>query len=226
MTRWLIETNNEYIKTTFDYFAYRENPNEITKQKLSESYNRLLKVKDNFMSTPGYGYILFGVDQVIKNAGQVLEDLSKAEQKLSAAPSRDQLEKTITLQQDLYKKLLEKYKDETIKILHIEVKVDGRDLLIVNEDKHRIERLRWDGAHVQKIKFFTKLPKEEVTVIPLDIQSRPMHPFILEQPDAENDYTVTVYLYDKPGADGIMEFELYYIPMSPKEVGLNLPWRK
>ncbi len=226
MTRWLIETNNEYVKTTFDYFAYRENPNGLTKQKLSRSYNRLLATKNNFMNTPGYGYILFGVDQVIKNAGQVLEDRSKAEKKLAAAPTRDQLETTITNQQNLYKKLLKKYKDETVKLLHIEVKVDGRDLLIVNDDEHRIENLRWDGAHVQKIKFFAKLPKEEVTVIPLDIHSRPMHPFILEQPNAGNDYTVTVYLYDKPGADGIMEFELYYIPKSPKEVGLNLPWKK
>ena len=79
---------------------------------------------------------------------------------------------------------------------------------------------------MQKLKFFTKLPKEEVAVIPLDIHSRPMHPFILEQPNEENNYAVTVYMYDKPGADGIMEFELYYIPKSPKELGLELPWKK
>jgi hypothetical protein len=177
------------------------------------------------MDSPGFGYKLFGVDQLIKNAGQTIEDLTKAEKKLKAAPTREQLEQTITQQQQLYKILLEKFKNETVKLLHIEVKVDGRDLLIVNEDKYRIQNLRWDGAHVQKLKFFAKLPKEEVTVIPLDIQSRPMHPFILEQPDAENGYSATVYLYDKPGADGIMEFELYYIPKSPKDVGLNLPWK-
>jgi hypothetical protein len=226
MTRWLIETNNEYVKTTFDYFAYRETPNEISKQKLSESYNRLLNAKKNFMSTPAFGYKLYGVDQLINSAGQAIEDLTKAEHKLASAPSRKALENTITLQQDFYKELLRVYKDETVKLLHIEVKVDGRDLLIVKEDKHKIENLRWDGAHVQKIKFFTKLPKEKITVIPLDIQSRPMHQFILEQPSAENNYTVTVYLYDKPGADGIMEFELYYIPRSPEAVGLNMPWKR
>ena len=226
MTRWLIETNNEYVKTTFDYFAYRENPNEITKQKLSESYNRLLEAKKNFMNTPGFGYKLFGVDLLINSAGEALENLEKAEDKLADAPTRERLEETITQQQELYKKVLTKYKKEAIKLLYIEVKVDGRDLLIVNEDNHKIINLRWDGAHVQKIKLFDKLPKEEVTVIPVDIQSRPMHPFILEQPNADNDYTVTVYLYDKPGADGIMEFELYYIPRSPKEVGLDLPWKK
>jgi hypothetical protein len=226
MTRWLIETNNAYVKTTFDYFDYRKNPNEVTKQNLRKSYDRLLATKNNFMSIPGYGYKLFGVDQLIKNAGQAIEDLSRAEQKLASAPSRNELEHTITKQQELYRQLLKKYKEETVKLLHIEVKVDGRDLLIVTEDNHRIQNLRWDGAHVQKLKFFTKLPKQEVTVIPRDIKSRPMHPFILEQPSAENDYTVTVYLYDKPGADGIMEFELYYIPKAPEQVGLNLPWKK
>jgi len=226
MTRWLIETNNEYVKVTFDYFAYRENPNETSKQKLSNSYNRLLEAKKNFMATPGFGYKLFGVDLLINSAGEALEDLTKAEEKLKAAPSKEQLELTITEQQNLYRKILEKYMNETVKLLHIEVKVDGRDLLIVNGDKHKIKHLRYDGAHVQKLEFFTKLPKEEVTVIPLDIQSRPMHPFILDQPNKENNYTVTVYLYDKPGADGIMEFELYYIPKTSKEVGLNLPWKK
>ena len=225
MTRWLIETNNAYVRTMFDYFTYRENPNLSTKQKLVTSYNYLLSAKQNFISTPGFGYKLFGVDQLIKNAGQALENLDGAEQKLHSAPSREQIEATISAQQMLYSQLLGKYKDETVKLLYTEIKVDGRDLLIVNGDSYNIKNLRWDGAHIQKIKFFTELPKEEVTVIPRDIQSRPMHPFILEQPNAENNYNVTVYLYDKPGADGIMEFELYYIPKTPEEIGLSLPWK-
>ncbi len=225
MTRWLIETNNAYVKTTFDYFSYRENPKEESKQELINSYDRLLNAKKNFMATPGFGYKLFGVDLLIKNAGLAIADLKNAEEILNEAPSAEQLEKTITGQQELYKTLLKKHKEEIVKLLHIEVKVDGRDLLIVNGDQHKIKNLRYDGAHVQKLTFYSKLPKEEVTVIPFDIHSRPMHPFILEQPNAENDYTVTVYMYDKPGADGIMEFELYYLSKSPKDVGLELPWK-
>jgi len=226
MTRWLIETNNAYVRTMFDYFTYRENPNVSTKQELIASYNHLLSAKQNFISTPGFGYKLFGVDQLIKNAGQALENLNNAEQKLHSAPSREQIEYTINQQQTHYGQLLEKYKDEAVKLLYTEIKVDGRDLLIVNGDSYKIKNLRWDGAHIQKIKLFTELPKREVTVIPRDIQSRPMHPFILEQPNAGNNFNVTVYLYDKPGGDGIMEFELYYIPRSPEEAGLNLPWEK
>ncbi len=225
MTRWLIQTNNEYVKTAFDYFAYRDNPNETSKAKLESSYNKLLETKKSFMAVPGFGYKLFGVDLLINSTNEILQDLEQANNKLSVAPTRDQLEITITNQQKLYKSVLAKYKEEAIKLLHIEVKVDGRDLLIIKGDKHRIKNLRWDGAHVQKIKFFDKLPEDEVTVIPRDIESRPMHQFILEQPNKENDYTVTVYLYDKPGADGIMEFELYYIPKSPDKIGLKLPWK-
>jgi len=225
MTRWLIETNNEYVKATFDYFAYRENPNEITKGELSKSYNRLLETKKSFMNTPGFGYKLFGVDLLINCVGEALDNLEKAEYKLRTAPSREQLELTIIQQQKLYKKVLEKYKNEAVKLLHTEVDVDGRDLLFVNEDSYKIKNLRWDSGHVQKIKFFDKLPSEEVTVIPLDIQSNPMHQFILEQPNLNNDFTATIYLYDKPGGKGIMEFELYYIPKKPIEVGLDLPWK-
>ena len=53
-----------------------------------------------------------------------------------------------------------------------------------------------------------------------------MHPFILEQPAKDNDYTVKVYLYDKPGGDGIMKFDLYYIPKTPDQLGIQIPWNK
>jgi len=108
MTRWLIQTNNEYVETTFDYFAYRENPNKVSKQILSESYNRLLKTKQNFMNTPSFGYKLFGVDILINSAGEALADLTKAENKLREAPSGEQLELTIIQQQELYKEVLTK----------------------------------------------------------------------------------------------------------------------
>jgi hypothetical protein len=65
-----------------------------------------------------------------------------------------------------------------------------------------------------------------VTVIPEDIESKPIHQFILEQPSKENEYTVQVYLNDVPAGTSINHFELYYIPRSPKELGLEIPWKK
>jgi len=56
-----------------------------------------------------------------------------------------------------------------------------------------------------------------VQVVIDDLESRPMHPFILEQPTADNDYTVKVYLDDQPGGNGWMNFDLYYLD---KESGM------
>ena len=64
-------------------------------------------------------------------------------------------------------------------------------------------------------------------MIPLDIQSRSYGPFILEQPNIDNNYTATVYLSDSPmHGYSWWKFELYYIPKSPEELGLIAPWNK
>jgi hypothetical protein len=68
------------------------------------------------------------------------------------------------------------------------------------------------------------LPEGDITVLPIDIDSRPLHPFIMEQPSAENDYTAKVYLDDLPGGHGWAEFDLYYIKKSPATLGMKVPW--
>jgi len=53
-----------------------------------------------------------------------------------------------------------------------------------------------------------------------------MHPFVLEQPGEENNYTAKIYLFDEPGGGDWVKFDLYYIPESPKELELEIPWNK
>ncbi len=183
-------------------------------------------MREDFCNTPGFGYRLFGVDQLLVNVKQALTDIEAAKSKLQHAPTRDQLEQTINQQQLLYKKILTEHADQAVKFFHCDVMIDGRDILALRGEQYKIEHLRWDGPQIRDCHFVQALPESPVTVIPLDIDSRPMHPFILEQPTADNDYTAKVYLYDKPGGHGLMEFDLYYIPKSPKELGLVIPWEK
>ena len=65
---------------------------------------------------------------------------------------------------------------------------------------------------------------DKILVVPKDIDSRPMHPFVLEQPNGSNNHTASVYLYDEPGGKGRVKFDLYYIPRKPAELGLAIPW--
>jgi hypothetical protein len=224
MTRLFIHVNNLYVKTLFAYFSYREKPDDQMKNSLSKVYNDLLEAVKEFKNAPGFGYRLFGVEQMLKNVEHALTNLDDAEKKLKQAPTRNELERIITRQQQAYKSILKKYKKKAVKFLFFEVAVDGRDILILKDDKYQIEHLRWDSPHVRQQQFFTKLPAQTVTVIPEDFESRPMHPFVLQQPNKENGFTAKIYLYDKPGGHGIVKFNLYYIPMEPEKLGLKNIW--
>lgn len=91
MTRLLILTNNLYVKTAFAYFEYRENPLPNQQNKLNELYEQLIQTRDKFKNTPGFGYRLFGVDQILRNTEQVLTNLDETEQRLEILPSRGEL---------------------------------------------------------------------------------------------------------------------------------------
>ena len=70
-----------------------------------------------------------------------------------------------------------------------------------------------------------EIAEKEFTVIVKDIQSRSFGPFVLEQPNPDNNFTATLYLSDSPmHGYSWWKFELYYIPRSPKEIGLDVPW--
>ncbi len=224
MTKLLILTNNLYVKTSFAYFEYRENPSLHKKNTLKNYYKQLIQTRENFKNASGFGYRLFGVNQLLKNTEQVLANLNETEQRLEILPTRDELEQTITEQQQSYKQILERYKKEAVKYLHFEVEIDGRDILIIKDNEYKIEHLRWDGPSVKQCQFVGKLPQKAITIIPKDIESRPMHPFVLQQPNKENGYTTKIYLYDKPGGFGIVNFDLYYIPKKPGELGLKNSW--
>jgi Domain of unknown function (DUF4838) len=224
MTRLLIDTNIGYVRTTFALFDYLDAHSEENRAALAEACGSLVDAREAFVNAPGFGYTLFGVDQVIKNARAALDDVGAARTALERAPTRSQLEETIAGQQRRYAEVLEQYASEAVHFAHFEAMIDGRDILSITGDKHRIDHLRWDGPEVKECSIRVPLPREAVTVVPKDIYSRPIHPFVLEQPTEVNDYTVRIYLDDLPGGKDWVICDLYYIPRPPKELGLELPW--
>ena len=226
ITRLLIETNNLYVKTFVAYFQYREGRTPEQRERLAARCNSLRTVRDAFAAEPDAGFQLFGVDQLLVNATQALDDLDRAEGNLARALTPVQIEKCVEELQARYGQVLQEQGEKAVKVLYWEGRVDGRDVLAVRGDQLHIEHLRWDPLYVQDHTFFAALPKKPVTVVPEDIESEPMHPFVLEQPTAENDYTVRVYLNDVPGGAHWFKFNLYYLDESPEALGLHAPWEK
>ena len=226
MTYGLVEVNNYYVKAMISYFQYREKPTKLVKKQLINYSEELNKAMEAFKKIPGNVYRLDGLEQLQINIKIALEDLEKAEKILANAPDDEGIEKLIDDQQAKYKEVLKKYKQEAVKLTYWQGRIDGRDLFKVKGKEIEIKHLRFDNILETSEEFFTSLPSKEYTVIPVDIQSRSFGPFVLEQPSKENDYTVTLYLSDSPmHGYSWWKFELYYIPRSPEELGLEIPWK-
>ncbi len=227
MTYRLVEVNNYYVKAMISYFQYRENPTHENKKQLTQYSEMLNNAMHAFRNVPGFVYRLDGIEQLQVNIKEALKDVERAGEILANAPDDAGINKLIDDQQAKYIEVLEKYKDEAVKVVYWQGRIDGRDLLKVKGNKIEVEHLRYDSILETSEKFSTDLPAENYTVIPVDIQSRSFGPFVLEQPSEENDYTVTLYLSDSPmHGYSWWKFELYYIPRSPEELGLAVPWGK
>ncbi len=226
LTRNLIKTNNLYVKSFIAYFDYLNNSSKKNKTYLTENINSLENAIQEFKNTPGFVYNLFGINQLVTSARQTLSDLEKAKSILDKSPSPSEIRITLAKQQKIYRKVLNDPINKKIKILHWEGHVDGRDIINVKLDQLKIKHLRWDDIQHQKYEFVNQLPPKEVTVIPDDLYSRPIHPFVLEQPNKENDFTAKIYLFDAPGGGDWVKFDLYYIDKKPEQLGLQIPWGK
>lgn len=224
MTHALIRTNIGYVDTIFAYFDYMDAPDAGRRDALAQSYEQFRAARTDFVNTPGFHYQLFGVDVLLQNAAAALEDVELASARLARMPHRHALDTLITQQQQRYREVIEVESGQVIHFARFEILVDGQDILVISGDQFHVENIRWDAAQVAVGEILRPLPRETVTVIPKDIESRPMHPFVLEQPAPENDYTVRIYLDDLPGGHGWMKFELCYVPQPPDALGLNVPW--
>ncbi len=225
MTRLLIKTNNLYVKTFFSYFQYRENPTELFREALSRNAGELQTTCRLFTQVPGFGYDLAGAQQLLANTKSMLADAKRAVQELADAPTPAEIDEGIAAQQQRYRHILKEQGDNAVKLLHWEGRVDGIDLLKIRGRSITVEHIKWDGIYFKDQNFSADLPQAAVTVIPLDIESRPIHPFVLEQPTAENDFTATILLNDLPGGAGWCKFDLYYIDQTPEQLGLADPWK-
>ncbi|NLN92310.1 MAG: hypothetical protein GX130_03240 [Candidatus Hydrogenedens sp.] len=211
MTRNLIRTNIGYVTTIFAYFDYKAQDTKANKKALAEALHQLEEAREDFKNTPGFAYQLFAIDILFDNAKDMLDNREEAIRVYNEIPTRSQLDAQIKKEQDGYRQALKDHKDKAVRFAKFELLCDGQDLVIIQDDQFSIKNLYYDGVSVRLAEFLEPLPKRPVKVIIDDLESRPMHPFILEQPSAENDYTLKVYLDDQPGGNGWMIFDLYYL---------------
>jgi hypothetical protein len=224
-TRLLVETNNLYVRTCFAYFDYRDAPDQEKRDRLAEVLTALKDTCAEFIATPGFEYKLFGIEQLIINADAAVADLAQAEAALADAPDTEGVLRAIAEQQARHAEALGTLEAEAVKFLRWRGKVDGKDIISIRGETIALEHIQDDAPHSVSHEFFKPLPARPVTVLVKDVESQIIHPFVLEQPTAGNDYTFKLHLADRHRGYAWWEVELYFVDKSPEELGLGLPWQ-
>ncbi len=225
LTRWLVATNNRYVKTCFAYFRYREKRDATHRDELRQALTELKEARTRFVEAPGFCYHLYGIDQLIRNAEAALADLEKAEHALAGAPAAGEIDALVVRQQQAHTEALAKRSADAVRVFRWRGRVDGKEIFRVRGKAVEIEHLQDDPIDEEESVFAAALPAREVTVLVKDLTSRDTHPFLLEQPTRQNDYTAKIHLFDKLPGYGRWEFELYYVDAPPQDLGLAVPWQ-
>lgn len=224
MTYSLINTHSDYIETIFNFFNYLENDSLENRDSLQTSLLKLTNTRETFKNIPGFNYKLDGINVLIEHAQRAVKDLNSERKLLEAVPPQKEIDRVIEEQQKNYKELFKQHKDKMKKLGHFEILIDGQDLLHIQGNEYRIEHLRWDGPEVVSAQLFYPLPQKEVIIIPVNIDTRPLHPFVLYQPSASNNYQTTIYLDDRPGGTGRFVFDLYMFESEVKDLPIIKNW--
>lgn len=224
MTIHLIRINNRSVRTAFALFDALDREDIERREALEEERRELAAARDAFTSAPGFGYELFGIDLLARIVDLALDDLDEVRRILHEAPTKEQIRETVSGQQARYREVLEKHVDEAVLFGRFEAQIDGNDILILSGTETEIHHMRWDYPHIETLEILRPLPDREITVVVKDLESRPLHPFVLEQPSAANDYTARIYFEDEPGGHGWVRCELYYLEKPPETLGLAIPW--
>ncbi len=216
LTRLLIKTNNLYIKTMFAYFDYRADPSSERKTELAKISSILQKTKKEFLAAPGCVYRTFGIDRLLHAVDDVLLDRENAEERLERTLNTAALLEAIQKKQEINREIFEKHANDAVHFLHWEGFVDGKDILLIRGDHVEIQHIQNDPPQHVQYNLIQPLPQKEVTVLLNDLESRPIHPFVLQQPSKENDYTAKIYLFDSPGGSGWIKLDLLFLASSPE----------
>ena len=225
-TEALIQTNNLYVKTAFSYFDFLEDSSPENYSHLKKLASELSLARLHFAGLKGKPYHFFGIDQLLKNVEEVLENKEQALNFLKHAPTTDGVMALIERQEEAHRRVLNQYGDQLIKILHWRGRVDGKDILVVKAKTLSVQHVQWEPIQDMRTRFYSELPESEMSVVIKDIHSRTLHPFVLQQPTAGNHYTTKIYLVDAPGGGDLWELELYAIKKSPKLLGLWPSWQR
>jgi hypothetical protein len=199
----------DYTRLILSYFAYREQPATQARERLERDVAAMRASAKAYRTAHNF-FELAGIDQTVTLAERALGDLEKAERILREAPTTDQIRERILEARDENRRLLAAH-PEAEKILRWKGSVDARNILRIQGDQIRMERLTGDGIHAVEATFAKPVPREAGGRWAI----KPLRPrgtaHVLEAPSEKNGYTLSLYVDDPEASSAVLEFEVYRV---------------
>ncbi len=199
----------DYTRLILSYFTYRERRTTQARERLVNDTAAMRASAAAYRARHKF-FELAGIDQTVTLAERALGDLEKAERILREAPTPDQIRQRILAARDENLRLLAAHPDAE-KILHWKGSVDARNILRIQGEQIRIERLTGDGIHAVEATFARPVPQEaggRWAIKPLRTRGIA---HVLEAPAEKNGYTLSLYVDDPESSSGVLEFEVYRV---------------
>jgi hypothetical protein len=199
----------DYTRLILSYFAYRERRTSEAREQLERDTAAMRASAAAYRAGHKF-FELAGIDQTVTLAERALGDLENAERTLREAPTPEEIRQRILAAREENLRLLAAH-PEAEKILRWKGSVDARNILRIQGEQIRVERLTGDGIHAVEATFAKPVPKEaggRWAIKPL--RSRGIA-HVLEAPAEENGYTLSLYVDDPEASSGVLEFEVYRV---------------
>ena len=204
-----LQLNRAYVIGFLRYFQYREQPTEENKSALIKCLKNLNQSVMMYQKDFTY-YRLIGIETFIDLAERALSDLDKAERILREAPTPEDIQNMFAEARLTSEKLLKAHPD-ALHIASWQATIDGRDIVKLKSGHYTIEHLAADPMGSVHFTWHNDLPSDQeciVVIKPLEVRGMV---YVMEQPSAENQQTITLYLEDPAAGPSVFKFEVYAI---------------
>jgi hypothetical protein len=201
------ELTRDYTRLILSYFAYREKRTSQARERLVRDTAAMRSSASSYRAKHKF-FELAGIDQTVTLAARALEDLDRAERILREAPTPDEIRQRLAAAQQEYRRMLDAHPGAEL-ILRWKGSVDARNILRIQGDRIRTERLTGDGIHAVEATFARAIPREEGgrwAIKPLRTRGIA---HVLEAPSEKNGYTLSLYVDDPEPSSAVLEFEVY-----------------
>ncbi|MBS1827687.1 MAG: hypothetical protein JST93_20400 [Acidobacteria bacterium] len=206
----------DYTRLILGYFQYREKRSDEAKGQLARDTAEMKASIAAYKSRFRF-FELTGMEQAVILAERALSDLEAAERTLREAPTPQEIRQRILTARDEDRKALAAH-PESVLVLRWKGSVDARNILRIQGDKIRMERLTGDGIHAVEAAFSLPVSREEGWRWAVKLLRERGIAHVMDTPSAKNDFTLSLYVDDPEPSSAVLEFEIYRWKDHPERV--------